>query len=741
MMAKVRKKFEVVVIGGGLAGVCAAIRSARSGASTVLIHDRPVLGGNSSAEIGVLIQGADELGHFRYSRETGLIDELFARNVNFPNPQLSPSIWSLVLWEACRAEEKLDVLFNTVASEPVLEGTIIKQVTARQASTEIDFTIEGEIFIDCSGDGRVAFEAGADYVTGRESARQYKESLAPDHEDHLTMGNTVYIRVRDMGKPVKFTSPDWAYTFETDEDFPGQLRDCPHNVAALFRPSGGYWWFEFGGDNDIIGDAEYIRDELYKIVVGVWDHIKNRGDHGADNFVLESIGTVPGRRESRRFLGDYVMTQQDIQSLQVFPDAVAYGGWHVDLHNPAGVLGKGQRYWSGRVLQGRYTIPFRSLYSRNISNLLLAGRLISATHIAMGSTRVMGTCALMGEAVGCAAAMCVERKYWPRALGKDHIEELQQKLISLDCFIPGVVDRDEKNLVKHAKISASSEAVMPTLEPEKYLSLENARAQNVLVASGEFSKLMLPLENSSEEPQEVIVNIVKREFMDDLRDTKSLLTAKAVVSPGCQKIIFEFSPIILEGNNIFGICLEPNEKVSWGFTAEEFVGTQAGVRIDQIFSQPGSELYFHRIRGTHCFDLLFPNETYTAAEISTGVSRPEKRANVWISQPSLPQDISLNWDEKVPFNSIELTFDNDLDITREKLAEQMCAPQLVRSYTVTVENNGEKQILISENDNIYRKRCHRLEKQVFADNLTICVKSTWGANCARISEMKVFNRE
>ena len=739
--AKVCKKFDVVVIGGGVAGVCAAIRSARSGASTVLINDRPVLGGNSSTEVGVLIQGADELGHFRYSRETGLIDEFFSRNVHFPNPQLSPSIWSLILWEACRGEENLEVLLNTVASEPVLEGSLIKQITARQGSTETDFTIEGEIFIDSSGDGRVAFEAGADCTTGRESKKQYKESLAPAREDNLTMGNTVYIRARDMGKPVKFTPPDWAYTFETDDDFPGQLMDCPHNLAALFRPAGGYWWFEFGGENDIIGDAEFIRDELYRIVLGVWDHIKNRGDHGAENFVLESVGTVPGRRESRRFLGDYVLTQQDIQSLKVFPDAVAYGGWHVDLHNPAGVLGKGQRYWNGRVLQGRYTIPFRSLYSRNISNLLLAGRLISASHIAMGSTRVMGTCALMGEAVGCAAAMCVDKKYWPRALGKNHIEELQQKLVRLDCFIPGIADCDEENLARSAQISASSIADVPPLTPEKYVPLDKSRAQNVLVSPGDFSNIILPLENSSGEPQEVAMRIVKREFMDDLREGESIQAAKAIVPPGRDNTLFEFTPIVLEENTILGICLEPNEKVSWGFSEEEFIGTQAGVKIDQVFTKPGSELYFHRIRGTHCFDLQRPNEIYTASQVSTGVSRPEKSSNMWISQATLPQEICLNWNETKTFNSIELTFDNDLDITREKWAEQMCAPRLIRNYIIDTEINGEKHVLVSEQDNIYRKRYHNLEQPLSTDNLRICIEATWGALEARVFEIKVFNHE
>lgn len=731
--------FDVVVIGGGVAGVCAAIRSARTGAKTMLINDRPVLGGNSSVEIGVLIQGADELGHFRYSRETGLLDELFARNVNFPNPKLSPSVWSLVLWEACGKERNLTVMMNAFAHSPKVSDGKITSICVDQISTERTFDISAKIFIECSGDGRVAFEAGADFKTGRESIKEFGEPLAPEEADSKTMGNTVYIKARDMGRSVPFTPPTWAYKFETDDDFPGELRDCPHNCKSLFSPTGGYWWLEFGGERDIIGDAEFIRDELYRIAVGVWDHIKNKGDHGAENYVLESVGTVPGRRESRRFLGDYVMTQQDIQSLRKFPDAVAYGGWHLDLHNPAGVLGKGQRYWNGRVLQGRYTIPYRSLYSRNITNLLLAGRLISATHIAMGTTRVMGTCALMGEAVGLAAAMCVQKQISPRTLGESHIDELQQELLRLDCHIPNMAEREKNNLAATAEISASSTLFMPTFVPQEYRTLAQSRAQNITVSPGDFSGVMLYIENTSSQPQTLTLHVVKQEFIDDLRNALDIRTATGIARPGKSKVLFEFPTIDVKNCEIFGLCLDANANVSWGFTAQEAIGTQAGILIDQVFSQPGSELYYHRIRGTHCFELLRENDIYSPREMVTGVSRPEKRTNIWISQPAMPQQLELQWKEPVTVHAIELTFDNDLDATRETWAENMFAAELVRNYSIVATDSAGNDILLADvKDNIYRKKVHRLETAVSTKKLKLQICSTWGTPLAKVFDVKVL---
>ena len=255
---------------------------------------------------------------------------------------------------------------------------------------------------------------GAEFMYGREACSEFGESLAVEKADNHTMGNTIFIKARDVGYPIAFDCPDWAKKFRTDEDFPGALADCPHELTAILGPNGGYWWLELGGLELTIDDAEELRDELYRYAIGVWDHIKNQADHGADNLILEWIGCVPGRRESRRFVGDYILTQQDIETPIDLDDVVAYGGWHIDLHTPSGITDKAQRYWKGAFISKRYGIPYRCLYSKNIDNLLLAGRNISATHVAFGSSRVMGTCAVIGQAAGNAAAICCIESLNPR---------------------------------------------------------------------------------------------------------------------------------------------------------------------------------------------------------------------------------------------------------------------------------------------------------------------------------------
>jgi hypothetical protein len=210
---------------------------------------------------------------------------------------------------------------------------------------------------------------------------------------------------------------------------------------------------EVGGEGDSIGDTEETRDELLKIAFGVWDHIKNRGDHGAANWDLDWVGFLPGKRESRRYVGDHILTQNDVRAEGRFPDIVAYGGWSMDDHHPAGFRHPGQPTVFHRA-PSPYGIPYRCLYSKNVENLLFAGRNISATHAALSSTRVMGTCATLGQAVGTAAAIAVRRGVGPRAAGADHIAEVQQALMDDDAYLPSL-RRDTPAICRAARLTAS----------------------------------------------------------------------------------------------------------------------------------------------------------------------------------------------------------------------------------------------------------------------------------------------
>ncbi|MBP3683771.1 MAG: FAD-dependent oxidoreductase [Oscillospiraceae bacterium] len=457
----VTKTYDVVVIGGGLSGVCAAIASARHGARTALIQNRHVLGGNASSEIRMHICGADCHGRHDNARETGILEEILLTNREI-NPQHSFFVLDTVLWEKVHYQENLELFLNTHILEVETSGDAITAVCGHQWTTENNYRFTGTIFMDCTGDGVVAYRAGADTRQGREASWEYEEPHAPEMADTHTMGNTIMFIARDTGHPVKFKKPFWAYTV-TDEDL--RERGHSHLVSQMehYGIDSGFWWLELGGTQDVIKDGEHIRDELLKYLYGIWDHIKNGGDHGAENYELEWVQFLPGKRESRRILGDYILREQDVAAGTRFADAVAYGGWPMDIHPPEGFFYQGHPT-NFIQLDDVYTIPYRCYYSRNISNLMMAGRNISATHMAFGSVRVMATCAVGGQAAGTAAALAVKYNCTPRQVGQNHIRELQQTLLRDDCYIPGICGDDEQNLAFACKVCASS--YQPDWEPE-----------------------------------------------------------------------------------------------------------------------------------------------------------------------------------------------------------------------------------------------------------------------------------
>ncbi len=412
---------DVCVVGGGMSGLCAAIAAARHGAKVVLMQDRPVLGGNASSEIRMWICGAHAY------RETGLLEEIELENL-YRNPTPNFSIWDSVLYEKARFEKNIQLLLNCSCLQAEMDGPAIHTVTGWQMTSETWHTIEAKVFIDCSGDGILAPLTGAEYRIGREARSEFNESIEPVDADKKTMGMSCLFQIRETDKKQTFIPPKWANRYESDEDLPFRNHNLDNN----------FWWIELGGENDSIHDTEEIRDELLKISFGVWDHIKNHGDHGADNWVIDWIGFLPGKRESRRYVGDYILTQNDIESGGKFEDIIAYGGWSMDDHHPAGFDYKNAYPTIFHPAPSPYGIPYRCLYSRNIENLMFAGRNISTTHAALSSTRIMGTCSLLGQAAGTAAAISVEKGMTPRNVGSCEISALQTMLMEDDCFLPGM---------------------------------------------------------------------------------------------------------------------------------------------------------------------------------------------------------------------------------------------------------------------------------------------------------------
>ena len=416
---------DFCVVGGGLAGLCAAVSAARRGIRTVLMQERPVLGGNASSEIRMWVCGANG----RNMRETGLIEEIRLANLH-RNPTGCWSLWDSILYEKARFEPNLTLLLNCSCVGAQMAGRRLKSVKGWQMTTQSWQLVRSACFADCSGDSILAPLTGAEFRMGREGRGEFGEDIAPPAADRRTMGMSCLMQLREASRPVKFIPPAWAYVFETDEDLQNRCHDIHGGMGNNF------WWIEVGGEGDSIRDTEQCRDELLKIAFGVWDHIKNRGEHAAENWTLDWLGFLPGKRESRRYVGDHMMTQNDVRAGGNFPDIVAYGGWTMDDHHPSGFWHKGEPTIFHSA-PSPFGIPYRSLYSRNIENLFCAGRNISATHSALSSTRVMATCATLGQAVGTAAALAVKGGLTPRGVYEERLAELQDALQDDDCYLPG----------------------------------------------------------------------------------------------------------------------------------------------------------------------------------------------------------------------------------------------------------------------------------------------------------------
>ena len=443
-----RGNFDVVVVGAGPAGVPAAVAAARHGAKVALVGDRPVLGGNASDEIGVNMCGA--VVDKPAARETGIAEEAICFRAQFPAPGMSDAYRRLV-----EAETNITQFLCERVLSAETAGGVIRAVLSRNTMTGVRSRIAGSVFIDATGDGWLGYFAGAKYREGREGQNEFKEEDAPPRPDTMTMSGLLHeptvgvsYHAEDTGTPVTYEMPTWAKVL------PRRFR---RKVSSLR----GQWWIEHSGFFDDCEDPERARDELIRISFAYWGWLKNESPMRVEalNYVLREIPIMDGRREARRLMGDYILTANDCLKGRIFSDAVAYGGWSLDVHDPLGMSAPDTDGWC--LMHPRvpiYTIPFRSLYSVNVSNLMMAGRDLSATHTALGSARVQSTCSVMGQAVGTAAAMCIAEGLSPRELGVRRIGELQRRLLCDDAWIPGVSVDDPLDKARTAKVSASSYA-------------------------------------------------------------------------------------------------------------------------------------------------------------------------------------------------------------------------------------------------------------------------------------------
>lgn len=438
---------DVAVIGGGMAGLCAALAAARNGAKVILIQNRSRLGGNASSEIRMHISGASVLQ--QVWRETGILEEIMLDDAVL-NPQNAYPMFDFVMYDKVVNEPNITLLLDTALFDARANGRKIEKIIAFCSPTEEIYEISAKHYADCTGDGTLAALVGAEYMRGREAESKWNESLAFPEADEKGMGNSLLFMADQFDRPMPFKAPPWARKFE--------FEDFRHRGVSSFEY--GYWWIELGGEYDAVGDGQKLRHELLAILFGVWDYIKNSGNHPeSENWALTWVGMIQGKRESRRIVGDYIMTQRDVQVPQEYADGVAYGGWSLDDHPPAGMDDTSLKPCRQIPLKGPYPIPLRSLYSKDFDNLWMAGRNISVSHVALSSTRVMATCATLGQAIGVAMQHAAARNMSGRQIvnSKSDIQLVRQRLLRQDQSILFVVNQDENDLARKAEVNASAE--------------------------------------------------------------------------------------------------------------------------------------------------------------------------------------------------------------------------------------------------------------------------------------------
>ncbi len=388
--------FDLVVAGGGIAGTCAALAAARQGLSVALIHDRPMLGGNASQEVRVWCGGearhplVREVRNRFMNRDPGAAhSDLYRMRV----VQDEPTLELFSGWRVCGVVKKA-------------ESSSIQAIQACCVETGETHSFRAPLFVDATGDGWVGTWAGADYRMGREAAAEHNESMAPETADQQTLGCSLMWISTEANTDMPFGPLSWA-------------EPAARGVVA----TEGEWNWEYGLDLDTILDAELIRDHLLRVIYGSFSLAKRDGGNARRQ--LDFVPYNLGKRESRRLLGDIILTENDVRDKTQFTDAVATGTWSIDLHEK--IEGEDFLTQCHQPLFGRYYIPFRSLYSRNVDNLMMAGRCFSATHVGHGSPRVMNTTGQMGVAVGCAAVLCKKHTLTLRELARSSgwINELQ----------------------------------------------------------------------------------------------------------------------------------------------------------------------------------------------------------------------------------------------------------------------------------------------------------------------------
>jgi hypothetical protein len=724
---------DLVIIGAGLAGICTAIQASRKGLKVAIINDRGVLGGNASCEIGVRINGASDGGPVNLnSREGGVISEILT-DYNYRTPlRENRYILDGVLLDKVRNEANIQLFLNTCIDEVLVDNHVIKKVIGTQNTTETKWEFEGKYFVDNTGDGTIGYLAGNEYMLGREAKSTFNERIAPDEADSYVLPSTLTFHAKDVGYKVSFKAPKFAFDISKSDVL--ERRIIPVEGFQNFQ-----WWYEVGGDYDHVKDREQIIIEHKALVFGIWDYIKNSGKYPeADTYDFEYISCIPGTREYRRLVGDYILTENDLINQTAHNDTVAHGGWNIDLHAIKGFTDEDiiNRHIH---LSGIYQVPYRTLFAKNIDNLFMCGRCMSCSHVAFGSSRVMATLSTMGQAVGMAAYIAHKYQINPRDIYTSHLKELQQELLREDQYIVGVRNLDENDLALQATVHTTSTAklqltvqnhvdvdVIVQSIPDEYRSRNRRKYEGYsdCVTLHRAIGLSIPIVNSLQflkvlvraSEDTVLSFMVYKPKVRESYGPDDLLLEHSIPVPATEDFHWIELPIHIQLENYYvWVELKMNPNIDVAISGKPLPSTMMFTSNTNHNSNVVSLVTLEMVEKTWqrspmclCFTTVPEQQVFEGQHVVNGYNRPYGKPNMWLSEtdPS-KQELTLKWDKKHEINHIQITFAVDLTkrLTLESFDEVL--DLVAQHYSVYAKIESEYRLVADIRDNY--EKVNRLE--------------------------------